>query len=147
MGSYGQITLNYEDLKKLLKKFQQLPKNAEYEINNYLWNGGAEIFQNEIISKMPRSNKDKTVYKKGPKVHARDINSLDKITYNLGIKIQTKLSPKSSDFGYLIFPDEGRGKHQRRAQKFFQGALDKKGDEVSNKLIEHLNKKIEEDLK
>lgn len=144
---YNELTVNFKDITKLIEKWKQLPKTAEYETNKFLWNEGGDIFKKQVMQNMSRSNKDKSVYKNGPKVHAKDVESLDKVTYNLGIKIQTKLSPKSSDFGYLIFPDEGRGKHQRRAQKFFQGALEKKGDEVSNKLIEHLNKKIEEDLK
>ena len=97
---------------------------------------------------MPRSNKNKSKVKDAPKVHAKDSDSLDKVTYNLGIKVQTHLKPKSKDFGYLIFPDEGRGIYQKKkgAQEFFGKALESKTNEVADGLLNHLNKKIEEDL-
>jgi uncharacterized protein (DUF924 family) len=144
---YNELTINYKDITKLIEKWKQLPKSAEYETNKFLWNDGGDIFRKQVMQNMPRSSKNKSVYRNAPTVHAKDVESLDKVTYNLGIKIQTKLSPRSKDFGYLIFPDEGRGKHEPRAQEFFGHALTQKEDEVADKLLEHLNEKIEEDLK
>lgn len=147
MREYNQLTLNFKDIVKFEEKIKALPKTAEYEINNFLWNNGGNILKEQVTRFMPRSNKNKAYMKNAPKVHAKDVESLDKVTYNLGIKIQTHLKPRSKDFGYLIFPDEGRGKHQHNAQEFFKRSLDAKSDEVSDKLIEHLDKKIEEELK
>lgn len=148
MSRYNQVTLDYSEIAKLEERIKALPKKAEYEINNYLWNNAGNILQKQVYANMPRSNKDKTKVKKAPKVHAKDSDSLDKETFNLGIRIQTHLKPRSKDFGYLIFPDEGRGKHQRRkgAQEFFGRALDKKTDEIADGLLNHLDKKIEEEL-
>lgn len=148
MSKYNQVTLDYSEIAKLEERIKALPKKAEYEINNYLWNNAGNILQKQVYANMPRSNKYKSKVKKAPKVHAKDSDSLDKETFNLGIRIQTHLKPRSKDFGYLIFPDEGRGKHQRRkgAQEFFGRALDKKTDEIADGLLNHLDKKIEEEL-
>lgn len=148
MSKYNQLTLNYSEIVKLEEKIKALPKKAEYEINNYLWNNAGNILQKQVYVNMPRSNKDKSKVKKAPKVHAKDVDSLDKETFNLGVRIQTHLKPSSKDFGYLIFPDEGRGKHQKRkgAQEFFGRALDKRTNEIAEGLLNHLDKKIEEEL-
>lgn len=148
MSKYNQVSLDYTEIVKLEERIKALPKKAEYEINNYLWNNAGNILQKQVYANMPRSNKNKSKVKKAPKVHAKNSDSLDKETFNLGIRIQTHLKPRSKDFGYLIFPDEGRGKHQRRkgAQEFFGRALDKRTDEIADGLLNHLDKKIEEEL-
>ena len=148
MSKYNQISLDFTEIAKLEERIKALPKKAEYEINNYLWNDAGNILRKQVYVNMPRSKKDKSKVKKAPKVHAKDANSLDKETFNLGVRIQTHLKPKSKDFGYLIFPDEGRGKHQKRkgAQNFFGRALDKRTNEIAEGLLNHLNKKIEEEL-
>lgn len=148
MGKYNELTLDFKDIQKLEEKIKALPQKAEYEINYYLWNDAGNILKKQVYANMPRSGKDKSRVKKAPITHAKDVESLDKVTFNLGIKVQTHLKPRSKDFGYLIFPDEGRGKHQKRkgAQEFFGKALESKTNEVADGLLEHLCKKIEEDL-
>lgn len=143
----NEISINYEDIVRLEEKFKKLPNTAEYEINDYLWSEAGEILQKEVYSKMPRS-----VYKhysqKQPKTHAKDSESLEIVKYNLGVKVQTKTKPRSKDFGYLIFPDEGRGIRQRKkgSQEFFGKALENKSKDVIEGLSKHLDKKIKEEL-
>lgn len=146
--AYNELEIDFSKVKQFQEKWNLLPKKSEYEVNNYLWNKGGNIFKQQVFRFMPRSNKDKSKVKKAPKVHAKDVESLDKIPFNLGIKVQTHLKPSSKDFGYLIFPDEGRGKHQKRKgeQAFFGRALETKTDEVANGLLNHLSNKIEEEL-
>ena len=147
--SYNEavFTIDSKDLEKLQQKLAMLPNTAEYELNNYFWNEAGDILRRKVMQNMPRSNRDKSNYKNGPKTHAKDDESLEKITYNLGIKVQTKLKPRLKDFGYLIFPDEGRGKHQSRSQEFFHKSLESETDKLEKGLVEHLNKKIEEEFK
>lgn len=147
MGKYNELTLEFKNIETLEKKFKALPLTAEFEVNNYMWNQAGDILKKEVYRNMPQSRRNKSNIQNAPKIHAKSTESLDKVTYNLGIKIQTHLNPKSKDFGYLIFPDEGRGKHQSRAQEFFGKALNNKSDEVSDGLADYLNKKIEEDLR
>lgn len=147
--SYNEaiFTLDSKDLEKLQQKFALLPNKAEYELNNYFWNEAGDILKRRVMQNMSRSRRDKSNYRKGPKTHAKDDESLEKITYNLGIKVQTRLKPRLKDFGYLIFPDEGRGKHQSRSQEFFNKSLETESDRLEKGLMEHLNNKIEEELK
>ena len=146
--AYNELVLDYSKIVRFEERFKALPKKSEYEMNNYLWNEGGNILKNQVYKNMPRSSKDKSKVKNAPRVHAKDVESLDKIPFSLGIKVQTHLRPSSKDFGYLIFPDEGRGKHQRRKgeQAFFGKALETKTDEVAEGLLSHLNNKIEEEL-
>lgn len=148
MSKYNELTLDFNELIKFEEKIKALPKKAEYEINNYLWNNAGNILKKQVYANMPRSNKNKSKVKDAPKVHAKDVESLDKATFNLGIRVLTHLKPKSKDFGYLIFPDEGRGLRQKRkgAQEFFSRALENKTDEIAEGLLNHLDKKIEEEL-
>lgn len=146
--SYNEaiFTMTSKDIETLQKKLSLLPNTAEYELNNYFWNKAGNVLQDKVMQNMPRSNRNKSNIKKAPKVHAKDVESLEKVRYNLGIKVQTQLKPKSKDFGYLIFPDEGRGKHQSESQEFFNRALESETNKLQTGLIEHLNKKIEEEL-
>lgn len=142
------LDLKYDDILKLEEKFKKLSNTAEYEINDYLWSEAGEILQKEVYSKMPRS-KYKHYSKKQPKTHAKDSESLEIVRYNLGVKVQTQIEPESRNFGYLIFPNEGRGIRQRKkgGQKFFEKSLESKSNQLVDGLSEHLDKKIEEELK
>lgn len=143
MSNY--IELDYSKSLELEQKLKALPGKAEYETNNYLWSKAGNILKKGVYERMPRSQ-----YKKygKPKTHAKDSESLEIIRYNLGVKLQTKIKPRSQDFGYLIFPDEGRGIKQKNkgAQEFFSKTLENKSDEITNGLLNHLDKKIEEEL-
>ena len=145
--SYNQLSVNFKDIEEQVKKFKLLPKSAEFEINNYMWGEASKILEKEVYKRMPLS-KYEHFTKGAPKTHAKQSDSLEKIRYDLGIKIQTKIRPKSKDFGYLIFSDEGRGIRQRKKgkQEFFNKALESQSTIITNGLTDHLNKKIEEVL-
>lgn len=142
---YNQLILDYKDIKNLEEKLKALPHKAEYEINNYFWSEAGKLLEKDVYKLMPRSK-----YKKygTPKTHAKDSESLEIIRYNLGVKVQTKIKPKSKDFGYLIFPDEGRGVKQinKGSQEFFNKSLEPNQNKIIDGLTEHLNKKIEEEI-
>ena len=145
--AYNELSLDYKDLVKLEEKLKLLPNTAEYEVNNYLWSEAGDMLEKEVYKRMPRSHYEH--YSKGkPKSHAKDSESLEIIRYYLGVKVQTKIKPKSKDFGYLIFPDEGRGIRQKKkgSQEFFGKSLESQENKVIDGLTNHLNKKIEEDL-
>lgn len=139
------IELDYSQSIELEQKLKALPNKAEYETNNYLWSEAGGILEKGIYNRMPRSK-----YKKygKPKTHAKDSESLEIIRYNLGVKVQTKTKPRSKDFGYLIFPNEGRGIKQKGkgAQEFFEKTLESETNKITNELIKYLDKKIKEEL-
>ena len=140
--AYNEVNVHFEDLIKLEEKLKLLPNTTEYEINNYLWSNAGKVLEKEVYSRMPVS-KYKKYGKSGSKGHARQSESLEIIRYNLGVKIQTKTKPKSKDFGYLVFPDEGRGIKQKEKgrQEFFGKSLDNKANDIAEGLKKHTNKK------
>lgn len=144
---YNELTLDFSSCKELVEKMKKLPYSAQYAINEYLWDKAGSILEKEVYKRMPRSQ---CVHynKNQPKSHARDSESLEQVKYDLGIKVKTKTEPKSKDFGYLIFPDEGRGVRQTKkgGQEFFNKSLEAKKKKITDELLSHLNKKIEEDL-
>ncbi len=144
---YNELTIDFSDCKELEEKMKKLPHATQYAINEYLWDKAGPILEKEVYKRMPRS---KYVHysKNKPKSHAKDSDSLEQIKFNLGIKVQTKTKPKSKDFGYLIFPDEGRGIKQRKkgGQEFFNKSLEAKKKKIADELLTHINKKIEEEL-
>ena len=140
------LNVHFDAMEALIRKFDVLPKTAEYSINEYLWSEGGDILQRELMRRMPRS-KDK--HYSLPKSHARDTESTEIFKgINLMVKVETKTKPKSKDYGYLIFPDEGRGIHniKKGAQEFFQKTLDAKEYELTDGLTNHLVKEIEKNL-
>lgn len=146
----GREILNckYEALDELIKKFEYLPRTAEYSINEYLWDEAGDILYKELMKKMPRS-KDKHYGSKVPKAHAKDTDSVEIFKgINLMVKVETKVKPKSKDYGYLVFPDEGRGIHniKKGAQEFFQKTLDAKENEITEGLSQHLIRDIEKNI-
>ena len=145
--AYNELSLDYSELIKFEERFRLLPQTAEYEINNYLWSNAGDILEKEVYRRMPLSEY-KHYSKAKPKSHAKQSESLDIIRYNLGVKVQTKIKPRSKDFGYLIFPDEGRGIRQKKkgAQEFFGKSLESKEDKIADGLINQLDKKIKEEL-
>lgn len=140
------LNVHFEAFETLIKKFETLPRTAEYTINEYLWSEGGDILQKELMRRMPRS-KDK--HYSLPKSHAKDTDSTEVFKgINLMVKVETKVKPKSKDYGYLIFPDEGRGIHnvKKGAQEFFQKTLDAKEYELTNELTNHLIKEIDKNI-
>ncbi len=136
------------NLEELIQKFSNLPRTAEFSINEYLWDEAGEILQKEVMRRMPRSH-DKHYGSKVPKAHAKDTESLEIFKgINLMVKVETKVKPKSKDYGYLVFPDEGRGIHNVRkgAQEFFQKTLDAKEYQITEGLMKHLEKDIEKNI-
>ena len=140
------LNVQFEAIEVLIRKFDNLPRTAEYSINEHLWGEGGDILQRELMRRMPRS-KDK--HYSLPKAHAKDTDSTEIFKgINLMVKVETKVKPKSKDYGYLIFPDEGRGIHnvKKGAQEFFQKTLDAKEYELTSGLTNHLVKEIDKNI-
>lgn len=146
------IELNYEYSKRLEEKLRLLPVKGEYEVNSYLWNDASQVLKKDVYKRMPISSENKVKIRRKdivPRSHAKEDNdSIQEIRYNLGIKIQTRVKPKLKDYGYLIFPNEGRGIRQRKKgkQEFFDKSLENNIEKIENGLIEHLAKKVKEEI-
>lgn len=130
----AKFELKKEDLEKLEQKIGKLQEVAEDEINRVLHKESAEDVSKSIQGLINISKK-----KKG--THARQGKPFKVEPFNLGFFIRTY--PK---YGYLVFPDTGRGKRNKVAQDFTGRGIDKERPKVVNRLLEVLTKKIEEEL-
>lgn len=136
---FAKITIDASQLETLAKRFNQFPKEIEKAVNPYLHSEAPQTMEDEIRRLMPVS----TVSKSSPwssgslairaKDHAKTSGSIVQGKINLGFYLKT--TPK---YGYLIFPEEGRGKKQIRkgAQLFFRFGADNTTDPIVNRLYE-----------
>lgn len=129
-------TLNSENNKKLVKALKESSKNLEKNINEYLYVKGSQKIVEAIISFMPISKRKKK--------HARDLNPLKVDKFNLGIDVYAKggAANKKRSFGYLVFPNEGRGAHNPIAQEFFQRGLKSKEEVLFNDILKIIKENL-----
>lgn len=89
-----------------------------------------------IIGFMPRSDRTKK--------HAKDSKPLDQEDINLGFRIFAKggAAKNKGSFGYLVFPNEGRGPSNPIAQEFFEQGLESRLDKLTLIVLEALEEGI-----
>ncbi|MBU5307547.1 hypothetical protein KQI18_07080 [Clostridioides mangenotii] len=133
----ARYDLNFDNSKKLEEALKKSVVNLEPKINEYLHIKGSKQVMQAIIGFMPVSNRNKK--------HAKTSNPLKIQALNLGFEVYAKggAANKSGSFGYLVFPDEGRGTSNLIAQRFFEEGLKSKED----LLFKDIMKIIEEQLK
>lgn len=121
---------------KLEELIRQLPNKAEEIINKYFEDKGAKNAIHSIIEFVPVSSRNKK--------HAKNSNPFKETFFNLGFEIETKggAANKPNSFGYLAFPNDGRGKRNKVAQKFMQQGILKESDVIIDDLAELLTAKL-----
>lgn len=136
----ARFELKSEDLQRLETVLRELPNKGEEEINKVLHKESAEKVIRSIQDLIKVSSwNPKAPKKKG--THARYGKPFRIIPFNLGFFIRTY--PK---YGYLVFPDEGRGIRNPVEQNFTGRGIEKERPDVVNRLMEVLTRKIEEEL-
>lgn len=116
---------------ELINAMKRVPDASERVINEVLHGRGGKAIMNSVLRFMPVSNK-----KKGP--HAKFSKSLKLQPGNLSVTV-TRATKR---WNYLVFPNDGIGIRQRRKgpQMFFERGLDAQSDQVTNMLLDALNK-------
>lgn len=125
-----KMELDASEMEQFRERISQLGDDAERTVNEVLHGDGAELVKKDLTVYLPVSKKSKA--------HAKTSNPWTTKPLNLGLDITTK-----SKFGYLIFPDEGRGKRNPVEQDFTGKGL----KSSQTKLVENLQNKITEKLK
>lgn len=138
--SRDQFQLESKDLEALEEKLTQLPGEGEAAINSMLHGESARTVMNQVVEFLPVSRRNKK--------HAKYSNPFRISTFNLGFQIVTKGGAANSpgSFGYLVFPDEGRGNRNPREQNFTGRAIAAQRPRIMNRLLEALTNRIEEVL-
>lgn len=130
----------FDDLTSLETKIRKLPNVAEKAINEVLHTEGIEIATKEMTNLIPVS--------KANKAHAKNLKWSKARPGNLQFEIVAKggAANKKGSFGYLVFPDEGRGPSNPWAQHFSDRSLIKSTPKILEKMHGKLNEMIEEAL-
>lgn len=133
-------SVEFDDLERLHEKIKRLPNVAEALINQILHVDGVEIVTKEMTNLMPVSKRNKK--------HAKHSKWSKNDEFNLGFSVKSAggAANKKGSFGYLVFPDEGRGPSNPWAQHFSDRTLVRKTPKILGLLEVELIKKIEEEL-
>ncbi|MBC1616424.1 hypothetical protein HB904_09500 [Listeria booriae] len=138
-----RFELDATDLEQLLQKIAASPGNVEKAINQSLEREGAPLAIEGIIMRMPVSQRGAKAVRE--KKHAKYSNPLLKRMENLGFEIVAKggASSKKGSFGYLAFPDEGRGSSNPVAHHFFNDGMNDRTPRILDALNEALDRAID----
>lgn len=124
-----RATIDFSGSEKLLEALKAVPRNVEEELNKFLKVRGTKRVIEEIVGIMPVSSQ------KNP--HAKDSNPLTFKMAHLGFTITTK--PK---FNYLIFPNDGIGRSNPTAQKFFETGVAQSENPLLDEVLEVISKQL-----
>lgn len=139
----ARYQLDAAEVEKLEAMLERLTEGGEDLINNIVHKQGPEILASDITRFI---NTSKT--RSRPGQHATQTKWQKVTEFNLGFELVTKggAAKNRNSYGYLVFPDEGRGRRNPIAQNF----TGKGSDEATPKIMELLNtelaKKIREEL-
>lgn len=124
--------LDFSGSEKLFEAMQRIPEKSEAIVNNVLRSKGTKEVMQGIVGFMPISNRNKK--------HAKFSNPLKEQLFNLGFDIVARggAANKKNSFGYLVFPNEGRGSHNPVAQEFFQKGLSDRESIVLDYIVDEL---------
>lgn len=132
--------IDYSEVEKLQEKFKKIPEHVEVLINSYLHVEGATKVANAITPLIRVSRRTKR--------HARHSKWWRVRPENLGFTIVARggAAKNKNSFGYLVFPNEGRGPRNPQEQRFFERGLEQATPHILNELNERIDRKIKEEL-
>lgn len=137
----AKFSLSSEDMEKLEGALKNIHEGGEDLVN--------KVLHDESTKSAPKSIQGLInigARKKG--THARNSKPFKTDTFNLGFFIKTKggAAKNKGSWGYLIFPDEGRGIRNPREQNFTERGLEKERPKTVDRLMEVITNKIQEEL-
>lgn len=132
--------IEFGDLTDLNERLRQFPNRAEKAVNKALHTEGVKVIAQEMTNLIPVSKRQKR--------HAKDSKWYTHQTGNLEFVVKSKggAANRKGSFGYLVFPDEGRGSKNPVAQNFSGRSLQKSTPKVLQKIHGALDQLIEEGL-
>ncbi|WJE54325.1 hypothetical protein QRE66_08845 [Bacillus cereus] len=139
------FNLEFEQLQRLEEKMMQLPNKMEPTINNILHTDGIRIATEEITKLIPVSRSKWSVRNK---THAKNSNWSKSEKLNLAFRVLSRggSANKKGSFGYLVFPNEGRGSHNPLDQRFAERGIENATPKILEKLHEGVDKVLREEI-
>lgn len=138
------FNVDFKRLTQLKEAMLKIPDRSEAVLNKYLHERGGDIVLKSILSLTPNSGRDKSRWSNHKK-HAKESNPYKQDSFNLGFRIYARggAANNQGSFGYLVFPNEGRGPSNPIAQEFFQKGLEAKEDKLYDDMIRELDNEFE----
>ncbi|HHB1770522.1 TPA: hypothetical protein ACOQ31_005474 [Bacillus cereus] len=137
--------VDYAAIEKLEEKMRMLPNKMEPTVNTILHTDGIQIATEEITKLIPVSRSKWSVRNK---THAKNSNWSKSEKMNLGFKVMARggAANKKGSFGYLVFPNEGRGSHNPLEQRFAERGIMNAKPKIIEKLHKGVDKVLEEEF-
>lgn len=135
MAFKAEFKVSDDDINEINYKLSKLA-NAE-EIANKALRKGAPVMYKAILDLMPAYGGDGTSRHKAHKKHARNSQPLKTQYENLGFSLSTKKA-----FGYLFYPDQGKGTSKGNAQEFMETGADDAYKDIVEIIHEALDKEL-----
>lgn len=134
------MNVDFKDIEKLEKNLERIPGMSEEVINSVLKKQGVRKVVEGITKLIKIGDRG------GP--HARSSKWEKVENFNLGFNVKTKggAAKNRGSFGYLVFPNEGRGPRNHMEQRFAERGLEAAESKVIEDLSLEIEKKIQEVL-
>lgn len=133
----SRAMVEFDDLTSLSELIRQLPNRAEQAINQVLHTEAIEIAAKEMTNLLPIS-KANGRHAKNSKWWTSEARNLEFV-----VKSRGGAANKKGSFGYLVFPDEGRGPSNPWEQNFSGRSLQRSTPKILEKLHGTLNNLLE----
>src|SRR5690554_4245347 len=135
-----EIRIDFSEVELLEQKLSKLGDDAESTVNEILHGMGVETVTRDVTNLLPVSSRDKK--------HAKYSNPFTHEPENLGFVFKTRggAAKNKTSFGYLIFPDEGRGPRNPREQDFTGRGIEQAKPKIIDELREVITRKIQEGI-
>lgn len=140
-----KFELDYKAIERLEMKMAKLPDKMESATNDVLHTDGIRIATEEITKLIPVSTRKGKIRNKKHAKHSNWSKS-EKINLGFVIKARGGAANKKGSFGYLVFPNEGRGAHNPVEQRFMERGLEAATPKILAKLHEKIDQILEEGL-
>lgn len=121
-----------------------VPEKLNQRITRYMHSMAPKV-ESRVRSRLPRYPGNHTWFYGGS--HAKDNpSSTKKGNLNMGFYVRTngtRTIKKWREYGYLVFPEEGRGEKNKKAHKFFERTK----EEYEPIIVQNVNNIIKRTLK
>lgn len=136
---------DFEEVVKLEEKMARLPNKMEDVINNTLHGDGIERATKDITHLIPVSKPRKSRLLKR---HARMSNWSKSEKDNLAFTVKSYggAAKNRGSFGYLVFPNEGRGRSNPIEQRFMERGLESASPKILDRLNVNVDQTLQEEL-
>lgn len=139
--------IDYSEFQRLNDNLVRLGNQSEKTLNKSLDRRAEPAVVPKITNLIPVSRERRSSSVRD-KVHAKNIKWHKKEKGNLEITIKSKggAASKRNSLGYLVFPNEGRGRTNHVEHRFMERGLEAGLPELVNGIQEDLIRTIEEEL-